>query len=300
VPCPFGSTSPQGGDIYGEDTFCDSSCDSKSEWRTVGREEIADIVPASANASTFFTTSLSDDGSIVAIEYLREANITQVVDGETDATAVKSTPTMSTRIVGGTEVTPHTYEWMVGFNGCGGSLVAPNKVLTAAHCMFTDNWATVAYVNWHNSSVYDPSITDVLEIDYAVNHPYYDADTTNWDFAVVTLKSNSRYEPVVLDFDTTDVGEGASAGENLIAMGWGTTESGGDPSSVLLEVTVPAVSTSDCQTNYGSDIVPESMLCAGEMGKDSCQGDSGGPLVRASDLRQVGVVWWGVGCASAG
>ena len=67
VPCPFGSTSPQGGDIYGEDTFCDSSCDSKSEWRTVGREEIADMVPASANASTFFTTSLSDDGSIVAI-----------------------------------------------------------------------------------------------------------------------------------------------------------------------------------------------------------------------------------------
>jgi|TARA_B100001142_G_scaffold108856_1_gene110867 hypothetical protein len=89
-------------------------------------------------------------------------------------------------------------------------------------------------------------------------------------------------------------------GEDLVVMGWGATSSGGTTSTDLLEVTVPAVSHSDCSTNYGDSIRRETMFCAGRTGKDSCQGDSGGPIVRKSDQRQVGVVSWGIGCAWSG
>lgn len=55
-----------------------------------------------------------------------------------------------------------------------------------------------------------------------------------------------------------------------------------------------------CAADYaGGDYeVTETMICAGEKGKDSCQGDSGGPL--ASNGTLVGIVSWGLGCAREG
>ena len=45
------------------------------------------------------------------------------------------------------------------------------------------------------------------------------------------------------------------------------------------KVSVPFVSDADCKPSYAEDFVAESMLCAGEEGKDSCSADSGGPLM---------------------
>ena len=52
-----------------------------------------------------------------------------------------------------------------------------------------------------------------------------------------------------------------------------------------------------CRLAYGQHIIEDSMICAGEEGKDSCQGDSGGPLV--CDGKHCGIVSWGYGCALA-
>ena len=55
----------------------------------------------------------------------------------------------------------------------------------------------------------------------------------------------------------------------------------------------------DCKDSYGENSIwEESMLCAGETGKDSCEGDSGGPLTY-NDVH-VGIVSWGQGCALPG
>ena len=52
-------------------------------------------------------------------------------------------------------------------------------------------------------------------------------------------------------------------------------------------------------SNY-DNLDRQTMLCAGQLGKDSCQGDSGGPLIRASSGLLVGVTSWGNGCALDG
>ena len=55
----------------------------------------------------------------------------------------------------------------------------------------------------------------------------------------------------------------------------------------------------DCKESYGENSIwDESMLCAGEAGKDSCEGDSGGPLTY-NDVH-IGIVSWGQGCALPG
>merc|ERR1712216_862419 len=102
-------------------------------------------------------------------------------------------------------------------------------------------------------------------------------------------------------------------------MGWGDTDirdSVSDLSDVLMKVDVDVISNSVCDNSEGfeggwydsyEDQITDNMLCARKVGggQDSCQGDSGGPLVikggtatNSQDI-QVGVVSWGVGCASA-
>merc|ERR1739842_31955 len=67
---------------------------------------------------------------------------------------------------------------------------------------------------------------------------------------------------------------------------------------VLMKVDVPVVDESTCKNEYPFSIA-ESMLCAGEHGKDSCQGDSGGPMLCYNEDGSGylgGVVSWGIGC----
>eukprot|EP00116_Pleurobrachia_bachei_P011237 sb/3471499/ len=92
--------------------------------------------------------------------------------------------------------------------------------------------------------------------------------------------------------------------------GWGRLFPGASSSpSVMQKVDVPVVSPNDCYDSYDSSfanfpsdialsILENTMVCAGEGGKDSCQGDSGGPLTYmipggGGAATLVGVVSWG-------
>lgn len=85
--------------------------------------------------------------------------------------------------------------------------------------------------------------------------------------------------------------------------GWGTLESGGEKSNVLMETRIPIISEQRCMQAYPFGI-DNGMMCAGveQGGRDSCQGDSGGPLV--CEFNQTwyveGVVSWGDGCGDPG
>jgi len=84
--------------------------------------------------------------------------------------------------------------------------------------------------------------------------------------------------------------------------GWGALTEGGSSPVVLYKVDVPVVTDESCRSSYGSSSVADSMICAGEGGKDSCQGDSGGPMMCERDGVNYlcGIVSWGLGCARPG
>lgn len=236
------------------------------------------------------------------------------------------------RVVGGQPVPTGKYEFQAALLAqpfgtddwqrqfCGGSLISPWHVLTAAHCV-----DFIGEGDEHLMRLRDLRVVvgrTVLTSDQGQKrraafisiHPRWDPFTVRFDVAVITLmRPIVRIEPVQLVSPGTDALE--RPGSRVIATGWGNTIAqpvGPGPGGVeypkrLREVTVPLVSHAECAYAYTvegiSFVHKASMLCAGKTGKDTCQGDSGGPLFVASESGgyiQLGLTSWGFGCAATG
>jgi len=189
------------------------------------------------------------------------------------------------KIVDGVEVNPKfKYPYMVYAGGCGASLVAPNVLLSAAHCFNAINSVKIGRHNLLDNSENYESFSIVEK----VRHPNYDSGTLDYDFMMLRMSGSSSRTPVVLDDGSVSL----DAGRDVIPIGWGTTSSGGATSNVLLEVEVDLYSKAQCQSAYGASSITDRMVCAARPGKDICQGDSGGPMIDKVSGKQVGVVSW--------
>jgi transmembrane serine protease 11D len=216
-----------------------------------------------------------------------------------------------TRVVGGREVSFENNPWQIAMiranvvephrsQFCGGSIIANDWILTAAHCV-------------RNSIVReDPARVDVIvgSSQWAIGgerikvaeihaHPQYDPSTMDHDFALLRLQTSQTMGQII---EVADQSTQISDDAKVCVTGWGATFEGGPGSIDLLGVEMPVVSNDVCNRpeSYGGDIT-DNMMCAGreEGGVDSCQGDSGGPLSTLLGGRTtlVGVVSWGEGCA---
>lgn len=188
----------------------------------------------------------------------------------------------------------------------GGTLIAPDVLLSAAHCRGEDGDSVIVGAYKRGNTWTDGAYSRKCK--KWVGHEDYKSEDIAPDFALCLLD-----EPVELD---TDVELNINFDSNvpqentmLTAIGLGTLSSGGDIRDVekLQHVDVPYMTNEECKASkYNAAWIKESMLCAGyeEGGKDSCQGDSGGPLVSIDESTGahtlVGVVSWGIGCAGAG
>jgi len=236
--------------------------------------------------------------------------------------AALAAPT-SPEIVGGRPADPGEWPWQValvfsdsdslydGLN-CGGSLIAREWVLTAAHCFdlrTAEDYDVAAGV--HDLTDPAPGFRRV-SIAEVIIHPDYDPFTLDNDIALLRLAEPIDARPAdgttlpIAYAQLVPAGVGQLAGVEATVTGWGTRAFGLlDRPPDLHEVDVPIVANADCDAAYGGGITAN-MLCAGvpQGGRDSCQGDSGGPLVVFEETdgqwQQAGIVSWGIGCAQPG
>lgn len=226
---------------------------------------------------------------------------------------------MNTRIIGGSEATKGRYPYAVSLQDmvghfCGGSLIAKDVVLSAAHCMQMGGGYN-AVIGRHELASTDG---DEVVVKTEIPHPEYDTSTTDNDFMIVILD-----RPTSLDVDLVTVSPDIVPVDTAVTvMGWGDVHPADEIQVLaeeLMETEVFTISNEECDQSSGNlggieangtiiggwdldyhNEITENMMCAKDTSEDACQGDSGGPLVlrqSSGDDLQVGVVSWGISCA---
>ncbi|XP_026294570.2 trypsin 5G1-like [Frankliniella occidentalis] len=210
------------------------------------------------------------------------------------------------RIVGGDTADIHDYPYQLSFRSygshfCGASIISKGFALTAGHCAASGVSPDTSRLVAGSSTLDDGQEYGVVSIRA---HPYYDAMTIDYDVGVVEIKGAFQLSDTQRIVALAAAEDAVPDGGVVTASGWGVSqENNWDLEQQLLAVKLHVVSQDGCARaykDYGG--VTARMLCATDLGKDSCQGDSGGPLVTrvGEEVRQVGIVSWGLGCARKG
>lgn len=205
---------------------------------------------------------------------------------------------------------------------CGGTLVTPTKVVTAAHCVVDQSThqqsaASDVYV-LSGLSLKSPTTAPVPVASIAV-HPDYDIEMSSNDIAVLTLASPLEGVPTLDPLTPSEAAAYLIAGSSVRIGGWGntTTLTGGKAFPDVARIAAMTLFPDQMCGSHGTYVVngvtfhgfgaseadSDTMLCAAGADAnarviDACQGDSGGPLVSAvgGPERLIGVVSWGDQC----
>jgi hypothetical protein len=206
------------------------------------------------------------------------------------------------RIIGGEPVSIGEVPWQVAVDIapgwadgnahrrqiCGGSLVAPTLVVTAAHCVadrrgrFRSPAEMFSVVSGRtvlsSGSGRETGVSDYYYFVDGSDRPVYNPGTGAWDVVLLELSGAAEGTPIKLagpgEADAWGVGRAA------LVSGWGSTRGSDGPyPDGLRAADVVVLPDAQC-SDYLGRLAPTS-LCAGTaLGTEgTCFGDSGGPIV---------------------
>jgi len=246
-----------------------------------------------------------------------------------------SNVSVSPYIIGGVDAKSGDYPWMVALldanepedymaQYCGGTLVAPDLVITAAHCLSMLSDASALKVIVPAYDISGTTVNSRISVRGFIIHPDYNPSSNDSDIGIIKLAEKLNV-PTLPIFDPQSSGVLVD-GDMLKVIGFGALN---NPATalhtlfprILQEAQLPFINRETCSSVMNSTLankgigavitIPETQICAGDGNYDrqnvvtACNGDSGGPLMfditGAGDWRLVGIVSWGLGgCGLSG
>lgn len=222
------------------------------------------------------------------------------------------------RIVGGHDAVSNAWPWVVSLQKapsegdsyrdhfCGGSLIAADWVITAAHCVEGSTPHDLSILAGVSNLRYDQGTA--VAVKRIIVHPDYVTDIYTSDLALLQLAQPLHDTPTI----NLAAPRVKLTGRQATAVGWGNMKDGTGSQLFpfqMQQVMLPIVSNQACNEGFEQvqssliDPIGNTMLCAGYLagGKDTCQGDSGGPLMVKLDghWALAGLTSWGEGCATS-
>ena len=218
-------------------------------------------------------------------------------------------------VIGGENAAAGSAPWMVAFyksgkrpvktQFCGGTLISPRLIATAAHCMKGESPGSVGIlldrIRLSNENGIDVSANSIQIHESYINRFYEN------DIAIVELKRSVPIQHVQIASPSEE--PFFKSTEQVSVWGWGyMSRFFENPADTLQTATMPLFSDDECENSLGRDYIAGLMICAGikssshidSDGVDTCSGDSGGPLISSinGDSRLLGITSWGHGCAT--
>ncbi|NXM76571.1 DDN1 protein, partial [Serilophus lunatus] len=192
------------------------------------------------------------------------------------------------RIIGGKEVKPHSRPYMAYLEiksgsgttyWCGGFLIRPDAVLSAAHCVHGKGIMSITVtLGAHNISYHEPS--QQICVGYWVIHPNYSDYRYGNDIMLLKLEPKAKITEYVKPISLPSHNEHLIPGTRCEASGWGRISVTRGQTDVMREVDLEVQCKEVCEWSL-KNYRHQSMICAGDRDsrKSTYHGDSGGPLV---------------------
>ncbi|KAM4629869.1 chymotrypsin-like elastase family member 3B [Polymixia lowei] len=191
------------------------------------------------------------------------------------------------RVVNGEDARPYSWPWQISlqylsgsryYHTCGGTLIAPNWVMTAGHCIGSRTYRVVL-------GEYDitkqENFEQIKKVEKIMVHPGWSNSCISCgdDIALIKLATPATLNDKVHPSCLPAKGEVVAHNEPCYITGWGRLYNSGPIASKLQQALLPVVGHSTCTSSswWGSSVKP-TMVCAGGDIRSGCHGDSGGPL----------------------